>query len=203
MKRFKQPFASIITKELIMYYYLFKKVDRIPLRNGSHYSYHKNSSYKIFLAAILLTAVIEGIGVFFLLHHLVPIISWIHTILVVYCLLYFISDYKAVLAKPITVTSQKLYLHLGIRSNEVILIENIQYAAKATKSMEEHKKDKSVFNMLLIDMEGHNVEIMLKEPIIKKTFFGKERPIYSIHIKVDSPSEFIQEVNSRQLQVCS
>lgn len=190
--------ASFLAKVMVMIYYLF--VRRKPQESSNAFTYHKNTSYKIFLGAILFSSVLECVGFFFLLHRWSPLISWLHTIVVVICILFLISDYKAVKLKPITINGRTLHLHLGLKMSEDIELSSIKTIQNAQISLEETKKDKSILKMMLIELEDPNVEIHLNTPLTQKGLLGRKREISTVLLAVDERDSFIREVKKAQSQ---
>lgn len=186
-----KPVAILLFREITMFYYLFaEKPHKVE---GEAFTYHKEAGYKAILIALLSVILLESAGLFFLLHKWSPILSWMHISLNVYGLLYLISDYRAIVQRPILLTDDELHIRVGSR-REISVPTRIIDSINGGSSFMEEKKNKSIFKAVLLETETPQFEICLKEPITTTNFLGKTQEITKVYVTVDDKGRFRQSL---------
>ncbi|MHC0039747.1 hypothetical protein [Pseudoneobacillus sp. C159] len=189
-KTFPTPVALMITREMTMLYYLFARKSNGGA-DGQAYTYHKSVGYKGVLIALLSVILLESVGLFFLLHKWSLILSWIHIALNIYGVLYLISDYRAIVQRPIFIKQEILHIKIGTRREISIPYDQIASITSGS-NYEKHKRDKNVFKGLLIEFDTPQFELNLKEPINIINFLGKNQAIQKVYLTVDEKGQFYQ-----------
>ncbi|KAA0547073.1 hypothetical protein FZW96_13915 [Bacillus sp. BGMRC 2118] len=179
--------ATIVHREISMFYFLFAK-EKKP-KEGTSYTYHKNVGYKGILIALLSVVLIESVGLFFLLHNWNPVVSYIHILLNLYGVVYLISDYRAIVQRPIEVTDHNLIIELGTRRQISVPFHQIA-SIQDGKNWEEDKKRKDLFKSVLLEFETPQFEIAFKESIPTKNLLGKMVMMNKLYVTVDDQSQF-------------
>lgn len=153
------------------------------------FTYHKQSGYIGFIWAMAAVMVVETAGVSYLLYKWSPILHWIHLILSVSVIAFLIVDLKAVINNPIMIKNNQLFLKIGVRPEVTISIENIK-EIKSGSLYQDDRKNKEVLDLSLFSLDDPTFEILLDQPIVDKTMFGKPKNIKRIFFSVDDKTSF-------------
>ncbi|KGM44973.1 hypothetical protein P9D43_25665 [Neobacillus niacini] len=153
------------------------------------FTYHKQSGYIGFIWAMAAVMVVETAGVSYLLYKWSPILHWIHLILSVSVIVFLIVDLKAVINNPIMIKNNQLFLKIGVRPKVTISIENIK-EIKSGSLYQDDRKNKEVLDLSLFSLDDPTFEILLDQPIVDKTMFGKSKNIKRIFFSVDDKTSF-------------
>lgn len=186
--------AAIITREIVMLYYLFPGNDK-QSQHAQSFSYHRNVGYFGVLLTFVSVILIESIGLFFIIHHWSPLLSWLHIALNVYAFLYLISDYQGIKRNPFTVQEKHVTLRVGFRRKICFSLQNIK-EIKDGKNYDKFKKNKDVFIAHLLELDSPQIEIELIEPVITRNLFGKPIPINRVFVTVDHKVEFMRALTT-------
>jgi len=135
--------------------------------------------------------VVETIGIHWWLHEKSMVLSIILLILNVYSVIFFIADMQAVRLNPVHVTSDKLYLSLGLMKRAEICFDNIEELIEDKQELE-GKLSKDTIDFVARDFgEAYPQFILkLKEPIEVTFLLGIKKKYHKIAIKVDHKQEF-------------
>ena len=103
----------MVNELLIGLYTFFSWKMKNPLRESyPSFTYHKKEYFSIFIM-ILHTAILESVGVHFLLQNWSPIAAWIHTFLGIYGLFFLIGDFRAMQHHPFILKDKELLLQVN------------------------------------------------------------------------------------------
>lgn len=184
------PTRLFISEFLIWVYAFFSWRIKNPLRESyPSFTYHRKEYFGVFLM-ILHTSILESIGVHFLLLSWSPIAAWIHTILGLYGLLFFIGDYNALRHHPFIMKNQELILQVGLRKKICIELRNIESVQNSNQDQyESDRKKKEVFIAGLSLFEKPQFEIILKEPVLATGFLGRAKRVSKVYLSVDEPEK--------------
>jgi|SRR5690625_1631055 len=189
--------GAILT-ELSVFYYSIGGWFRKPtvIESEKAYSYHKTSQLKaiVILFSILIT--LEGVFFHFLIQLWSDIAAWIFTLLNIYALLYMIGLYNSVRFLPHIINFDTLIIRFGYQSSielDIRNIENIKTAKEQGGIGEKAPKD-TYFAML--NMDSPQYEIFLKEPVLMKSSYGRNKFVKTVIFRTDEPVKMIGEINS-------
>lgn len=188
--------ATIVIREVTMIYYLFTRNKKINVKGNETFSYHKGTGYLGILCAFIFVILIESVGLFFLFHNWSPILSWIHFAFNIYAVLFLISDYRAILQRPIVITDKDLSISVGTRRKLTVPLENIS-AITDGRDFENEKKNKKIFKAVLLEFEMPQFAIQLKEPVGTSNFLGKPQNVDKVYVTVDDRDRFYQSLLAR------
>ncbi|WP_456278506.1 hypothetical protein [Bacillus sp. AK128] len=159
------------------------------------FTYHQKSGYVGIMCAMIFVALLETVGVSFLLYNWSPLLHWIHLILGVLTIVFIILDLRAVVKNPIRIQGNMMYLKIGVRPEVKISLENIEEIKNGNINFENDKKNKEVLDLSLLGLDEPTFEIVLEEPIEYKSFIGKTTTIRRIFFTVDEKSDFYNMIN--------
>ncbi|KAA0548782.1 hypothetical protein FZW96_06900 [Bacillus sp. BGMRC 2118] len=190
----KKFLRSMVTREILIFFYLFSKTRQTDSTSEHTFTFHKDSSYVAFQIAILSALVLEGVGFSFLLHNWKPWVAWLHTILSVYAIIFLISDIKAVMRNPLKLQDNKIMIRLGFRYKLDIPIANIKTIQDGKINYEHDKKKKDRYTVALLELEEPHFEIILHEPLVIVDSLGRKREILHIFLSIDNKDRFYREL---------
>ncbi|TQR39723.1 beta-carotene 15,15'-monooxygenase [Lysinibacillus sphaericus] len=184
----KHPIIKIFCADFVVFYYAFASWKR---KERSGLTVHKNSSYIAFIIMLIHGTVIETIGIHWWLHEKSIVLSILLLILNVYTVLFFIADMQAIRLNPVHVTSDKLYLSLGLMKRAEIRFEQIEELIEDKEQLE-RKLSKDTVGFIARDFEAVYPQFILKmkEPVEVTFMFGLKKRYNSVAIKADQAQEF-------------
>jgi len=184
----KHPIIKIFCADFVVFYYAFASWKR---KERSGLTLHKNSSYIAFIIMLIHGTVIETIGIHWWLHEKSIVLSILLLILNVYTVLFFIADMQAIRLNPVHVTSDKLYLSLGLMKRAEIRFEQIEELIEDKEQLE-RKLSKDTVSFIARDFEAVYPQFILKmkEPVEVTFMFGLKKRYNSVAIKADQAQEF-------------
>ncbi|MDD1505364.1 beta-carotene 15,15'-monooxygenase [Lysinibacillus sp. CNPSo 3705] len=184
----KHPIIKIFCADFVVFYYAFASWKR---KERSGLTLHKNSSYIAFIIMLIHGTVIETIGIHWWLHEKSIVLSILLLILNVYTVLFFIADMQAIRLNPVHVTSDKLYLSLGLMKRAEIRFEQIEELIEDKEQLE-RKLSKDTIDFIARDFEAAYPQFILKmkEPVEVTFMFGLKKRYNSVAIKADQAQEF-------------
>lgn len=186
--------SAFLTRDLLMIYYLFSKSTIQKPERGTVYTLHKKVGYGGIVFGLIFVLILEGVGISYLLHHWNTIVAWIHVILSVYMIAFFIGDYKGLKRNPVIVTPDSLHFRVGLRMNTVIPLSAIELIQSGKNHFEQDKKRKDVWNLVLFGFDDPDFEIAFKEPVMIRDGFGRDLAIKKIYLSVDEKEAFLSEL---------
>ncbi|MGE7949301.1 beta-carotene 15,15'-monooxygenase [Lysinibacillus sp. NPDC093688] len=175
------------TDFLVCYYALasWKRKERPGL------TLHKNSSYIAFIIMLIHGIAIETIGIHWWLHEKSLVLSILLLILNVYSVLFFVADMQAIRLNPVHVTSDKLYLSLGLMKRAEIRFDQIEELIEDKEQLE-GKLAKDTIDFIARDFEAAYPQFILKmkEPVEVTFMLGLKKRYNNVAIKADQVQEF-------------
>jgi hypothetical protein len=172
----------------IWLYALFKP--KHPRYAGQqHFSYakqHGNASNQLgFIIAILFEMPLAHL----LLHFMwSPKAAWIASALSVWALIYLVSEYRATLARPVSIDDGTLYIRCGVLSvDSVIAWHQIKSVEKNTQPVRRQPGVRRYKQMGEL-----NIVIHLQPGILLPDLFGRAQPVAKICLGLDDPDGFVR-----------
>ena len=162
--------------------------------NGT-FTYHKNSQIKTIVILCSGLIVLEGELFHFLLQRWSEIIAWVFSDLNVYGLLYIIGLYNSVKFLPHVIGENYLIIRLGYQSSIKVDINNIERIQTAKESSITDKISRDTYYSLL-KIDSPQYEIILKEPALMKSSYGKKTYVNSVVFKADKSRELMESIKS-------
>lgn len=189
--------GAILT-ELSVFYYSIVGWFRKPtlIENEKVYSYHKTSQIKTIVIVFSILITLEGILFHFLIQLWSDVAAWIFTILNIYALLYLIGLYNSVRFLPHIIYFDKLIIRLGYQSSIELDIRNIESIQTAKKQGEIGKKIPKETYYAMLNMDSPQYEIILKEPALMKSSYGRKKYVKTVVFRTDEPIKMVDEINS-------
>jgi hypothetical protein len=129
------------------------------------------------------------------------IAAWIHIVLSVYMIVFFIADYKGLKKGPIIFTPENLRIRMGLRMRTDLFIKNIESIQNGKINYEKDKKKKGTWDLNLIGFENPDFEITLKVPVIIRDGFGRNLLTKKIYLSIDKKEAFLGEFNRRKTEI--
>lgn len=187
--------AAILT-ELGVFYYGFVVLFKKPrIKEQEIFTYHKTSQIKVIAIVFSLLIVVESVGLHIVIQMWSDIAAWIFTILNIYALLYIIGLYNSTKYLAHTINDRILTIHFGYQSQieiDICQIENIQTATQVDLGT---KVPKETYYSLLI-MDSPQYELLLKEPILMMSAYGKKKYVKNVVFRCDEPTLLISRLHS-------
>lgn len=184
----KHPIIQMFCADFVVFYYAFASWKR---KERPGLTLHKNSSYIAFIIMLIHGTVIETIGIHWWLHEKSIVLSILLLILNVYTVLFFIADMQAIRLNPVYVTSDKLYLSLGLMKRAEVRFEQIEELIEDKEQLE-RKLSKDTIDFIARDFEAAYPQFILKmkEPVEVTFMFGLKKRYNNVAIKADQAQEF-------------
>lgn len=189
---------AVLTELSVIYYSIFIWFKKPSINSNGIFTYHKNSQIKSIVILCSILIFVEGVLFHFLLQMWSEIIAWIFTVLNVYGLLYIIGLYNSVKFLPHVIGENYLIIRLGYQSGIKVEINNIEsiQTAKASSITDKVSKD-TYYSLLKIDSPQY--EIILKEPALMKSSYGKTTYVNSVVFRADNPKELMESIKNIQM----
>lgn len=186
---------EIVMAEINVFYYSVLVWFRKPEEEWQgDFAYHKTSQIKTFVIVFSIVILAEGLFVHFLLAQWNGAAAWIFTILNLYALLYMIGLYNSIRFMPHRIRDNNLTICLGFQYGVETDISNINAMKKATDTGLSIPKD-TCYAMLKID--SPQVELALKEPVLMKAAYGRNKYVKTIIFRADEPRLLMEEIKSK------
>jgi hypothetical protein len=198
------PFISIIVKEWKILFYAFFRWKRNKVDGKNSFSLHKNSTYFWLFIALLHEQVIEMVVFHFYLKKVDPTYAYVMSGLHIYSIFYIMGDYNWVRNTPITMKENVIDIKIGARREiafQLSDIMRIKQTALTYRNSGELIHEKDVFHATsfprvltsvfgITDELKH--EIIFKEPITCKGYFGLKKKVSKILVYIDESDQFVQ-----------
>ncbi|MHA7136569.1 CPBP family intramembrane glutamic endopeptidase [Rossellomorea arthrocnemi] len=205
------PFMTILKKEwIILFYALFKWKRKKGNGKGiQSYYYHKGSNYFWLFIALLHEQVIEGIVFHIYLKEIDPLRANILVVLHVYSILYMLGDYNLVRNSPIRINGNKVVMNIGVRRSLTFHIRDVAAIQPARTQYNKgggiiHEKNAyhvsmlpRVFTRVFGMMDELKYEIIFKEPIYARGYFGQKKEVKKALLSMDNPEPFIMDLQEK------
>lgn len=107
--------------------------------------------------------------------------------------IYIVALIKSLRINPVLLSDVGIRIRAGNVIDKFILFEAIGTIETSVSS--EQAKDKTTLNAAIFSHP--NIILKLKQPISRRTFFGKTSKVQAIALKLDEPSEFLRVVSYR------
>ena len=175
--------GDFMATEITVFYYALIRWRAKDVRVGEFTYHKKSSSYSLWLAFLLVTA-IEVSVVHVLVARWSDMAAWIVSILSIYGGIQILAIRKSMSFKSIAVKDGIVYLHYGIFRQAIIEISNIEtFTLRPTITDD---SDAFMFSPLS-DADGINLLIQTKEPVLITTLYGFKKMAKTIGIYADEP----------------
>ncbi|MGE7692684.1 beta-carotene 15,15'-monooxygenase [Lysinibacillus sp. NPDC094177] len=184
----KHPIIQMLCADFLVFYYAlasWKRKERPGL------TLHKNSSYIAFIIMLIHGIAIETIGIHWWLHEKSMVLSILLLIFNVYSVLFFIADMQAIRFNPVYVTTDKLYLSLGLMKRAEIRFDQIEELIEDKEQLE-RKLSKDTIDFIARDFDAAYPQFILKmkEPVEVTFMLGLKKRYNNVAIKADQAQEF-------------
>ncbi|AZB41443.1 hypothetical protein CEF21_03510 [Bacillus sp. FJAT-42376] len=205
------PFLALLKKEWLVLFYAFfrwKRGRKDTESSARSFFYHKGSLYTGLFIALLHEQVIEAIVFHIYLKEEEPIKADILLALHVYSILYMLGDYNLVRNSPIQIVHNKVRMVIGARRSlsfhlkdvETIQPAKIKYHKNGGMVHEKNVFHASVLPRVLTKIFGVTdelkYEIVFKEPVLSRGYFGQQKPVAKAWVYMDQPEPFIEALKA-------
>ncbi|MCA1063954.1 CPBP family intramembrane metalloprotease [Rossellomorea sp. AcN35-11] len=205
------PFMTILKKEwMILFYAVFKwKTKKGQGEGAGSYAYHKGSNYFWLFIALLHEQVIEGIVFHIYLKEIDPLRANILVVLHVYSILYMLGDYNLVRNSPILIKGNNVIMNIGARRSLTFHIRDVAAIQPARTQYNKgggiiHEKRAyhvsmlpRVFTRVFGMMDELKYEIIFKEPIDARGYFGQKKEVKKALLSMEDPEPFILDLKEK------
>lgn len=203
----ENPFVTILKKEAIVFYYaLFRW--KVKPSEGT-YAYHKGSNYFWLFIALLHEQVIEAFAFHYYLKDVDPLRADILVVLHVYSILYMLGDYNLVRNSPIAFKGNQVQMKIGMRRSLLFNIEDVSAIQPARTQYAKSGgiiHEKNVFHVAMLPrvftrvfgmIDELRYEIIFKEPIEARGYFGQRKLVKKALIYMEDAEPFIQDLRAK------
>ncbi len=129
-----------------------------------------------------------------LLHFLwSPTAAWVATALTAWGLLYLVADYRATLARPVSLGVAALHVRCGALACDAV----IPYAAIAAVARVPHPERRLPGKRYFRHQGVMNVEITLRPGSALPTLLGSDKAASHLVLGVDDPAQFVGALTAR------
>lgn len=193
------PIISIISAEMLMFYYAFASWKRKPIIGESTFTLHQKTSYIAFNIMLIHAIVLETFGLHWWLHDQSILLSVILLILNVYSILFFIGDIQAVRLNPLKLNRNYMQVSLGLMKRMEIPYSNIENILWEEKAATFSLKQRGTIDFIAKDFEDVKPQciLQLKRPIKAVMFLGFEKEFHTVALRVDELSRFRQQLEHK------
>ncbi|MDX8344527.1 hypothetical protein [Rossellomorea sp. YZS02] len=206
----KNPFLTILKKEAIVFYYALFRWKVKPAEG--RYAFHKGSNYFWLFIALLHEQVIEAFAFHYYLKDVDPLRADILVVLHIYSILYMLGDYNLVRNSPIMFKGRQVLMNVGVRRSLHFQLEDV---ASIQPARTQYAKsggiihEKNVFHVAMLPrvftrvfgmIDELRYEIIFKEPIEARGYFGQRKVVEKALIYMENAEPFIQELRKRVLE---
>ncbi|WNF23548.1 hypothetical protein [Mesobacillus jeotgali] len=204
----ENPLLLIYKKEMMILFYAFFKW-KIPSRNSETFYYHKKSNYFWLYLALVHEQVIEMIVFHIYLKKEAPEIALVMLLLHIYSVFYIMGDYNLLRNTPILLKKNAVHIQIGARrrlSFSLNEIETIQPAKLKYNNSGGIIHERGVFHATAFPRaltrifgmsDEAKYEIVFKEPLIARGYFGQEKEVQKVLFYIDQPDEFADLIKEK------
>ncbi|WP_404427491.1 CPBP family intramembrane metalloprotease [Ureibacillus chungkukjangi] len=197
------PIITIILKEWKILFYAFFRWKRNKVSSENSFSLHKNSSYFWLFIALLHEQIIEMIVFHIYFKKVEPSYAYVFSGLHLYSILYMLGDYNWVRNTPVCIKNNVVEMKIGARREISFHIRDIRLIRKAEIAYSKngaiiHEKDVfhlTVFPRVLTRIFGITEElkheIVFKEPISYKGYFGLKKKVSKVLIYIEDSNQLV------------
>jgi hypothetical protein len=196
-----QLVARLIVSELRLFYCLIRwTLRRTRLREGE-FSYHRRSTLDMFVLLIVLVSPVEVLVIELLLQAFLPLL-WLRLLVLfleIYAVFWIVGFHASRIALPHRLEVTGLRLHHGIFAEGFIPYSEIQRVQPFKRKAPEWGD-----GLQIAEDEAHlaiggntNVTLELGSPRALHGFFRLTKPVDSVHLAVDEPKSFVQNLGHR------
>lgn len=196
--------SSIKRESLILKYAFFHWKLSKQSHSGTAFTYHKKTAYFWFFLVLLHEQFIEGIFFHFWLKKEDPTVALIVTAVHVYSVLYILGDYNLLRNSPIQVIKNRVVMSMGARRSLEFQVSDIESINPVIVRMDHTGatiQEKNVFHATAFPRvftkifgigDDAKYEIVFKNELVSKGYFGKMKPIKKVFLSIDEPEELVQ-----------
>lgn len=159
---------------------------------------HEKTAYKGFIGALFFVAILETAGVSLLLYNWNLYVHYAHLLINIVFMGFLFIDTKRVVNSPIWLQDETLHLAIGVRPKIAIPLSNIEEIFNGSLHYEELRKEKNALDLSLLITEDPTLELIVKEPIPYKTFFGQEIQVKHVFFFVDDKEKLLSQLKKYQ-----
>ncbi len=191
---FPSTISRVLSSEIAVPYYIFKKRPTGSLRENE-FSYYKKSGITIVIYTMMLLAIAELSVVHILLEKFNTTIAWIASGLTFYSMLQILALVRSLPHRNHVLDSEKNILRLkyGFSSYGILPITNIKSILLSSRQMAEDPMNKTFSPLGFLDT--HNVIVELKNPWTYYGFYGRETTCKKLALYIDDKQEFYDKIS--------
>lgn len=158
--------------------------------NGTVISYYRSNGYPAIMAALIMVAAIEIVGVHFLLMQWNKLAAWIASGTSIYSLLWLLGDFHAQRLHPIIVTESDIHIRSGMRWKADIpktIVLSVKRAISADTQSEGYINAAAT--------GSPSLTLRLATPVLFRGPFGIKKRVSVVGIAADSLPEALAVLN--------
>ncbi len=196
----------------ILYHAFFKwRIKKRMVIQNDSYLFHKNSNYFYLFLALIHEQIIEMIVFHIYLKKEEPNIALIMLVLHIYSVIYMLGDYNLMRNTPFRIIKEKVVMIIGARRSLHFDLSEIDYiqpaAIKYNKSGSIINEKKvfhatafpRIFTIIFGISDELKYEIVLKDPVQAKGYFGQKQEITKVYLYCDHAGNFVESLQNRMV----
>lgn len=189
---------SIISWELLMFYYAFASWNKEPRLREHQFTLYKNSSLIASQVMIIHAIILETIAIHWWLHDRFFLLSLILLVVNIYSVIFFIGDIQALRYNALQVTEKGLYASLGLFKRMEIEWPDVEEMIDDPVILQQ-KRSKQTIEFIARDFEEvyPHVILKLKQPVAATFLIGKKKEYTQVAIRVDDPNKFKEIIQEK------
>ena len=174
--------AGVVAYEAALLCYAFSVRAATPPDGG--FSYHRRSGYGAILAAVLMAAALELVGIHFLLRMWSETAVWVHAALSLYGVVWLVGDYRAMRRRPHEFGASGLRVRVGLRWDVSVSWDEVV----AVRRTRRPALGDGYLSMVPFGSPRYVVE--LRAPVEATGPYGLPRRVQRLGLTVDEPEAF-------------
>ncbi|WP_456274572.1 CPBP family intramembrane glutamic endopeptidase [Bacillus sp. AK031] len=205
----ENPLVTVFQKEWKLLYYAFFKWKQNKTPSTGSFPLQKNTSYFWLFIALLHEQVIEMAAFHIWLRKEDPAFAYAFTGLHLYSIFYLLGDYNWVRNTPVTLADNRLKMKIGARRELNVHLKDIDRMEKAELKYDSkggiiHPKDvfhvtafPRIWTRIFGMSDPLQYEIVFKEPVKAKGYFGLKKKVSKALIYIDQADELIESIREK------
>jgi hypothetical protein len=187
--------AGAFAYEVALFHYAFA-IRRAEAPEHA-FSYHRRSGYGAVLAALLMAAGLELVGVHVLLRSWSEAAAWVHVALSLYGVVWLVGDYRAMRRRPHELRAAGLRVRYGLRWDVEVAWDRVAVVRRTRRPPE----GEGSLNTVPLGRPRYVVE--LREPAEATGPYGLTREVRRVGLIVDDVERFEQRLRGLGVQIGS
>lgn len=184
----------VATEIAVIYYGFFRWKKRKQLTN--EFTHHKSTGSFAVLVAMIMAVLVETAVLHILLINWNATVTWILSALSLYTAFQVFGIARSLSQRPFAALNDAFVLRYGIMAETELAYSQIASIERTSRDLNKDEGEKPFSP--LGDLEGHNVIVTLKAPLIIRGLYGMKKEAIALALHLDDPQSFIERFHSKQ-----